>query len=415
MLNVQKYLIENGIEKLKSEFKIKVNDYSDRIVLNYDQIESPRFHPIVDECRAIILKKSDFSILSHIFVRFYNLMEGVQVGNSGEINKIRVSSFGEPKIETVDILNARIESKIDGSLISVYHDGHKWCIASRSMAFAEGQGNFGRSFDEIFRSTEEYKDVMNYLNSLYLYKAYTWGFELTSPENRVVTPFSNYNVVLIGARNNITGDEVNGEHLDFHAKEMKVKRPERYQVKSFQEMLDLVNAKPWMDEGVVLVIEKPTGSFMRIKCKNPKFVAIANMRENGNISPKNILFIIMKGEKEEILKYFPEDEKYFLFVEDYYNSIISKIEQLYEENKNASDQKTFALSILSKTKNSFESGALFKMKSGMKLQDYIKNMGTGSKLDGNADKEKLLAKKICNAINLKEHFVKNFNVRVEED
>ena len=55
-MNVQKYLEENGLKKLQEEFKIVVTDYPDRVVLNYDQIDSPRFNPICDECRGLILR-----------------------------------------------------------------------------------------------------------------------------------------------------------------------------------------------------------------------------------------------------------------------------------------------------------------------------------------------------------------------
>jgi len=77
MMQVQKYLKEHGLEKLKSEFSIVVTDYPDFVVLNYNQITSPRFNPIVDECRALILEKGTWKVLCRSFDRFYNWQESV--------------------------------------------------------------------------------------------------------------------------------------------------------------------------------------------------------------------------------------------------------------------------------------------------------------------------------------------------
>jgi len=80
-MKVQEYLEAHGpdqakaIQALVDEFKIKVNDYPDRVVLNYDQIESPKFNPIVDECRGLILWKKGFDIAARSYTRFWNVGE----------------------------------------------------------------------------------------------------------------------------------------------------------------------------------------------------------------------------------------------------------------------------------------------------------------------------------------------------
>ena len=76
IMNVQKYLKEYGLDKLVEEFSIIVTDYPDRVVLNYNQIDSPRFHPVVDECRALILRKGTWEVMARSFDRFYNVGEG---------------------------------------------------------------------------------------------------------------------------------------------------------------------------------------------------------------------------------------------------------------------------------------------------------------------------------------------------
>jgi hypothetical protein len=74
-MKVIDFIKYNGIPALVEKYKIKVKDYTDRVVLNYDQIESPRFDPIVDECRALILKKNTWGVLARGYDRFYNVGE----------------------------------------------------------------------------------------------------------------------------------------------------------------------------------------------------------------------------------------------------------------------------------------------------------------------------------------------------
>ena len=76
MLEVQKYLKEKGVEALKQEFSIIVKEAGDLLVLNYNQIESPKTHPIVIECRSLILDKQ-YNVVSRSFDRFFNLQEDV--------------------------------------------------------------------------------------------------------------------------------------------------------------------------------------------------------------------------------------------------------------------------------------------------------------------------------------------------
>ena len=74
-MKVQKYLKEHGLAKLQEEFSIKVKEYPEGLlVLNYDQISSPKSNEITVECRALILDK-DFNVVSRSFDRFFNWKE----------------------------------------------------------------------------------------------------------------------------------------------------------------------------------------------------------------------------------------------------------------------------------------------------------------------------------------------------
>src|SRR6185436_4501314 len=42
------------------------------VILNYDQIESPKTHSIVRECRSLVLEMGTWNCVSKSFNRFYN-------------------------------------------------------------------------------------------------------------------------------------------------------------------------------------------------------------------------------------------------------------------------------------------------------------------------------------------------------
>ena len=405
MLEVQKYLKEKGLEALIKEFNIKVTDYPDRIVLNYDQIESPRFHPIVDECRALILKKDEnWGVLANSFRRFYNYLEGYDVSLKVE-NPVRVTSYEGQKVLSLPINTAKIFTKIDGSLISYYFDGEKFCCSTRSMAFAEGSTNMGRTFAQLFdeaaKKTGLYKMSGYALDQM---KKYTFVFELTSPESRVTTPFTETKITLLAVRSNKEEDnykELPYDEVQNAAMILSVDIPKSHTVTSYSHLLETVSKFHCMDEGVVLVWETNDGSFYRVKCKNPSFVAIANMRGNGAISPKRILTLVMKNEQEEYLQYFSEDLPYFTFVTNEYNAVKVRLNAIYTEYKDLTVQKDFALAIKAKVKYSFEQGVLFSArKTGMAIDDILKESGP---------------EKIAKGMDLRGLFAKQFKVVTEEE
>jgi len=386
LMNVQKYLKEHGLQALVDEFNIVVTDYEDRVVLNYNQIESPRFHPICDECRALILRKGTWEVMSRAFDRFYNVGEGEEW-------------------KTFQLESARIDEKLDGSLLSVYHDGTGWIPATRKMAYAEGGTAFGLDFKQLFDQATAGTKVKEVMEASSPNNNFTFIFELTSPMNRIVTPYSETSVTLIGIRNNLNGFEVGKKALDYVAEEMGISRPKSYECSSFEELKAMADSLESMEEGFVLVIEKE-GSFRRLKCKNSKYLSIAHLRNNGNISPRRILTLVMDNEELEYLSYFPEDKPYFGFVKAAYIDSLERMLDVWDECGQIEDQKDFALAIKAKTKYSHEAGILFRMRKGTPIMDSIKSMG---------DTKELSAKKLAKSLNLKHRFVTEFNINLEDD
>lgn len=409
MLNAQKYLKKNDLQRLVDEFHIVITDYSDRICLNYSQIDSPTFHPVCDECRGLILRKDSWEVLARSFDRFYNIDQSVSpqwITPNHMYQRVPSSFATEASYDVFDLSKARYEEKRDGSLLTYYFDGEKWNVATRKRAFAEGEGNWGRSFADIFKEASSKTQLNRFLTNGghqgLPAKDYTYIFELTSPETRVVTPYPDIKITLIGARSKKDDmRELFSSELDAVANLMEVDRPKLYNAKNYEELIALVNSFPTLDEGVVGLIERPNGSHFRIKVKNPKYLAVAHMRSNGNISPKSIMELVMKNEQHEYLKYFESDQKYFTFIEEELAAAKDNIAQVYEKNKDIVDQKAFALAIMEETKQSFENGILFTMrKTGKALNDILLDMGSV---------------KLTKAMNLKQQFCEKFGVSFEEN
>ena len=399
-MNVINYIKKNGFEKLKEEFHISVKEYEDRYVLNYDQIDSPRFHPIVDECRGLILDK-DLNVMAKSFHRFFNFGEGI------EGNKFGVKD-SEGTIHAFDIKDAKIYHKMDGSLINLYWDyfKNKWQVATRGMAFAEGGNEFVDSFEELAKSAKQYNDIISNLNEWAeqdkFVKSRTYIFELTSRFNRIVTPYTETELTLLSIKDSQGGIEFPRHALEEASGRLGVKLPTYYHVSDWNELTKLVNSFPAMQEGVVLVWEdlmRSQGHY-RLKCKNVNYVAIHNMRSNGLISPYRILTLVMNNEHEEFLSYFPEDQKYFDFVSTEYEKMTSSIERIYLAVKGIEDQKEFALAVMENITEKFYSGFVFEMRKGRSLEDCLDTFKGG-------------AKQLAKKMNLKEKFIKEFNLKME--
>jgi hypothetical protein len=332
--------------------------------------------------------------MARSFDRFYNVGEYI-------------------KDKDFPISKSIIQEKIDGSLLSTYHDGDKWCVSTRKMAFAEGTLPIGITFRQLFDKTIENTKVMDVLNSYTNALYFTWVFEITSPENRVVTPYNERSVALIGARHLQTLKEMSSNDLDDFAKVMQVRRPKTFECNSIAELQKKAEELNIMDEGFVLVVEQD-GSHWRLKCKNPKYVAIAHMRDNGNISPKRIMSLILTNEHPEYLSYFPEDKEYFDFCERIFAQSAIRMKAIAVENMPIKDQKEFALSIMSKTEYPYENGVIF--------QTRKRVMALGGELDYDKIVEvigdivrNMEGKKVSEALGLRDKFAKKFGLKDEDD
>jgi T4 RnlA family RNA ligase len=322
-----KFLQANGknFSKLTEAFGIKVKDYPEHklVVLNYDQIESPKTNPIVMECRGLILDY-DLNVVCRPFDRFFNLGEA-------------------PDTQAhLDMMKATAYAKIDGSFIKIYNHEGVWYCGTRGTAFAESNvGDFDLTFkDLVFKALHVSDDTQFQLTcNRFLHPLVTYCFEVTAMENRVVTRYEGYTLHFLGARFTATGeyvsDDVKSNVLGFGAKEIK-----EYKFDTPEAAKIAVNELGNLEEGFVVWQDgKPV-----CKIKSDAYVAVHHIRGEG-LTQKRICDLVLSGEQEEYLTYFPEDRVHIQPTADRYDQLIADIHKVQRETAHITDQKQFAIAI----------------------------------------------------------------------
>jgi tRNA splicing ligase len=312
MLEVQKFLEnasankQDGLALLNSTLGINHIKHENEplVILNYDIIESPKTHPIVCECRGLVLEQDTWKVVARSFPRFFNHEEAL-----GE-----TAGF--------DWTNFSCSTKEDGSLILLYYYRDRWHVNTRG-SFGQGEVNScGRSWEELFYSVVD-ETGMDYLPS-----KCTLVFELVGPFNKIVREYKQTDLFLLTAFRNEHGSECFLDEIEFWAKCLRVKQPKSYQCTGLSDVQHLFNERSddLTFEGFVL--RDKTG--LRMKMKSKTYVALHRMKGNNGqnlASPKNLVPLILAGEADEVISYFPE-------VKEHVRNCQLKIQEEYVKLRN---------------------------------------------------------------------------------
>ena len=262
-------------------YNLTINDDGGFIMLKYSQIDSDFSNELVRECRGIILDGS-FNAVCVPFFKFAN--------------------YGEPYADDIDWAKARVEEKIDGSLIKVWNYEGRWIISTNGTIFAE-KAHIGSQYDErsdarfanfgeLFYAAAEIAG----LDIASLNPECTYMFELCSPYNRIVVPHEEIKIYHIGTRVNATCRELDVD--------IGITKPRSYACNTLDELIEMASKLRYCEEGYVVRDE----SYRRIKVKSPAYVAIHHLI--SDMSDKRLLGLIRSNETEEFLTYFPEYKPY---------------------------------------------------------------------------------------------------------
>lgn len=266
-------------------------------IFSYNQIRSKWSRPENKYARGIILEIKDghvTKVVRRAFDKFFNSGEGY-------VDKIDWSAPG---------LFASL--KMDGSLCSSYHYNGKWHWSTSGMFHAD-DANLSELVPLANDGSENAKTFQDLIDVALrrtpvpfddLEIGHTYTFELTSPSNRIVTPYLETGLTFIGERDNETGDEIDVKKSKVASKLML---PEEFQVRSEKEADELVERLGGLKEGLVIRGQrKPDGSFARCKMKSREYVKCHHIRGENNFSKKQLFEVIQANETSEVEAYFPE-------------------------------------------------------------------------------------------------------------
>lgn len=297
-------------------YHIKIREDGNYMLLEYG-IESNFNLQMVRESRGLILKTTpDGSV--PVCVAFYKF------GNAGE-------SY----CPQIDWESAKVQEKLDGSLIKVWHDDGKWNISTSGTIDATKArvGNADLTFADLFlKAVVAEVETASVLFDA-LDKDNTYMFELCCPENRVVVPHMERKIYHIGTRNNKTFEE-----LDVN---IGIQKPKVYPLHSIMECKEYANTLPFHDEGFV-VCDK---YWNRVKIKGPTYVKAFNLLNNGVINTERIVDMIRSGNADEFLTYFPDYRGIIKTVEQQMDSLIQELSERAFElcRREIVSQKDFAM------------------------------------------------------------------------
>jgi hypothetical protein len=331
-----------GLAQLKAVCGINFKQhpkYPELYHLSYDQLESPKGHPIVRECRGLILSATDnWNVVAYPFNRFANLGEG----------------WADP----IDWTNVRVQEKVDGSMMIFWFYKGQWNVSTKGSPDAGGAvGDFPFTFSELFWKTFNSYNITNKLNPIV-----TYIFELTSIYNRVVVQHKETALTLTGVR--IIGTEDYEEVPVCQYKGWEIPPVKEYPLTTVAEIESAALAlDPMHNEGFVVVDQ----NFGRVKIKSPSYVMIHHMKDG--FGQRRMIRLLQLGETSEVLSYFPEYVELFNEVQAKIDSMIATIEAEYEAIKHLTDRKEFALQAV-KSKNSGVLFALFLGKA-TNVCDYV--------------------------------------------
>ena len=268
-------------ELAAAPYRLKISYDGDLVMFKYNQLESDFSLPEVREARGIIFDSASWTCVCRAFDKFGN--------------------YGESYVPDIDWSSVFVSEKIDGSLMKVYYYAGSWMVATNGTinAFDAVVGDaVGHTFGDLFNIALYYNGMTNFTQYLDTNKCYM--FELVSPCTKVVVPYEHTNVYFLGSRDLITGQEYTFAEEDKIAQFFDT--PRIFPMTSLDEISQAAAALPWDEEGYVVCDRNKN----RCKIKSPSYVEAHYIRNNGVVTLKRLISIILNNETEEFLIYAPE-------------------------------------------------------------------------------------------------------------
>lgn len=283
---------ENWKELLEREYGLKIKEDGVYVIFNYDEFCNFS-DPIVQEARGIIIDKERLEVVCWPFRKF--------------------GCWDESYADTIDWSTARVQEKIDGSIIKVWYDKRTgyWNVSTNGMIlakFAKVDGEGMESYLDVFQQADNYKDIDYNL----LCREYTYIFELVSPQTQVVIRHEKPHLYHIGTRDNTTGKELQVN--------VRIEQPKCYSLRNLEECKQAAAQLNVAQDGKVHGIQKEgfvvvDANWNRIKVKSADYCMMHHLVSGTKIARTRLISLLQKEEidLEGMCRNFPTLAHYFKY------------------------------------------------------------------------------------------------------
>jgi hypothetical protein len=239
-----------------------------------------------------------------------------------------------------------INSKEDGSIITVYKYDGRWCINTRN-SYGDGiVNNSGLTWLEIFNRalSRDNGATLEYFDTI-AEERMSLVFELCSPINQIVRFYSEPKLFLLTIFSG--GIEWNPVAVDGFATINGLNRPETILCQDPFEVTSAIAKRAQTDktfEGFVLRDCHNT----RFKFKSDEYLRLHRLSNNGHVASwKNLVPIALAGETDEVVSYFPYISERLAIAEDEIRKLAIELDNIFYCHYDQKSRKKFANAVKS--------------------------------------------------------------------
>jgi len=234
-------------------------------------------------------------------------------------------NFTDEPADPIDFTTAVFTEKIDGSIIKAYFNTktNKWQFATNSTFNLDGPlyNNIPCIEEEETKDASTYQDLVDFAISEHggynifakIPVNFTLMFELVSPRNRIVLPYTKTELYLIGVRDMTTFEEMD---VDAFKKEhnLPFKTPKRY---DFRNIEDIIFTDGAIHEGIVV----RDAEFNRVKIKTEDYLYHHHIRGESVLSKDRLFDCMIEGTLDDIKAYWAEYTPIIVELEEQYTKV----------------------------------------------------------------------------------------------
>ena len=330
--------LEAALAKFDTQHGIRGKTNGQLLMLDYNQISVDFAQPYGYVCRGLILDAQTLEPISMPLTKAFN--------------------FGQQYAAPVNLETARAFCKVDGTMVQRYWDPYlgRFQFSTRFQLPEDTEKNltpagtltWAQMFARCFTGWE---DILAQQP-----KDQTWVFECCSPCNIVVVQHKEFFAKILTARDLKSLKELKYEDLPSIAGG----KPDVYQFKTAQEVLDFANSFPAvLNEGFIRRDHEDNCD----KIKSKEYEQLHHLKD-GLRGIWNLLDLARQPDYAKTVEHLPEYKPDLDLIAGLYEQVISEHEAAYEVCKGIENQKDFAIKVQGLGLRN--TGALFLTRAGKK-------------------------------------------------